>query len=533
MPLRHIDCVRAAKPVPQGARQRMRAKLRKLNLFVAILWLSMLLQSALAQTNTADHLIIAQPADIQFVDPQRTYLSSEAAMWHSLYDSLVYRPADMSLAPGLAKSWEQVADTEWVLELEEGVTFHNGEPFNAEVVKWNVERGITPGFQDWAFLEPLAGAEVIDEYTIKIFTKDITPTFPALMTMFLMVPPQYLQEVGIEGFNRAPVGTGPYRFVEWARGAHFTVEANPDYWNDVKRATFPRVTWRIIPEDGTRLAALFAGEVDVIAKLPADDYDRVDARDGLSAAWVRSLRTPVLRFFPDSPQGGGEPFNDIRVRRAFNHAINVQLILDALFTGRGTQTATLMTPDFAGFDPSVEPYAYDPDLARQLLAEAGYPNGFTVTFETWSAGSVPKPLEIAQVVASQLGEIGITTNLVPLDVAASFDKQNNRTIAPFHLWSWGGSQLDCNDKFWGVFHPASTANFLAFDEVTQMIDQLGRTVDPAARNALCGELQALVHDLAVVVPLFAQADLYGYRSELDWQPRPDELVLPWEIPFQN
>jgi peptide/nickel transport system substrate-binding protein len=497
-------------------------------LWIATMLLA-LLQAGLGQTNTPEELIIAQPADIQFVDPQRTYLSSEAAIWHSLYDALVFRGPDMALKPGLATSWEQVSDTEWIFELQEGVTFHNGEPFNAEAVRWNFERATAEGFQDWAFLAPIASSEVIDDYTIRITTKNVYPILPSLMTMFLMVPPQYMEDVGIEGFNQAPVGTGPYRFVRWDRGSLLTVEANPDYWNDDKRATFPRVTWRIIPEDGTRLAALLAGEIDIMAKLPADDYERVDAQPELAATWVRSLRTPFFRFFPESPQGGGEPFSDIRVRQAFNHAINVDLMLEALFGGRGTRTATLMTPDFAGFDESIEPYAHDPERARQLLAEAGYPDGFTITFETWSAGSVPKPVEIAQIAAAQLEEVGITANVVPLDVATSFNHQNQRTIAPFHLWSWGGSQLECRDKFWGVFHPASSANFFVDDQVTQMIDELDREVDPDRRAQICSDLQRHVQEQALIVPLFAQADLYGYRTDLSWEARPDELVLPWEV----
>jgi len=486
------------------------------------------MHASFAQQNTPGELIIAQPSTIQFVDPQRTYLSTEAAVWKSLYDALVYRTADMSLVPGLAKSWKQVSDTEWVFDLQEGVTFHNGEPFNAEVVLWNVNRGTAPGFQDWAYLSPIAGAEVVDEFTIKIITKQPYPILPSLMAMFMMLPPQYMGEVGIAGFNKAPVGTGPYKFVRWDDGSQFKVEANENYWNDVKRATFDSVTWRIIPEDGTRLAALMAGEVDIIAKLPPDDFDMVDRQPNLEAAWVRSTRTPLFRFFPDSPQGEGEPFADIRVRRAFNHAIDVDSILNGVFGGKGFRTATLMTPDFAGYDPSVTPYEYDPQKARDLLTEAGYPDGFAVKLEV-SGETVPKGLEIAQIAASQLSEVGVTVNIVPLDDATGFKHQNERTISAFNMWSWGGSQLECRDKFWGIFHPDSSANFLADDEVTALIDKLDTAMDPGVRDELCSELQHVVKDKAMIVPLFAQPDLYGYSNELDWTPRSDELILPWEV----
>ena len=488
--------------------------------------------SAFAQSVEGE-LVIAQPSPFQFVDPQRTYLSTEAATWHSLYDPLLFRLSDMSLAPGLARSWEQVSDTEWVLELEEGVTFHNGEPFNAETVKWNVERVIVPGFQDFAYLSPMTGAEVLGEYTVKISTSGLLPTFPSLMSIFLQIPSGYFEEVGQEGFNLAPIGTGPYRFVAWDPSASFEVEANADYWNEVHAPTYERVTWRVIPESGSRLAALFAGEVDIVRALPADDYERVDADPELDAVWTRSLRTPFIGIFPESPKDGASPFADIRVRRAVNHAIDVDLIIEALLGGRGFRTATLMTPDFAGYDDSVQPYAYDPELARQLLAEAGYPDGFEVAFDTWSAGPAPKPLEITQAMAADLEQVGIRATITPTDLGTALQNQQSRTLAPLFLWSWGGSQLDCRDKVWGVFHPNSAATFLTTDEITSLIDELERTADQGRRNELCGQIQQQIHDQALIIPLMAQPDTYGKRSDISWSPRPDELILPWEVEPAN
>lgn len=486
--------------------------------------------NGLAQASLpGEELVIGQPSPFQFVDPQRTYLSSEAGTWHSMYDPLAFRMPDMSLAPGLAKSWEQVSDTEWVLELQEGVTFHNGEPFNAETVKWNVERVIEPGFQDYAFLAAMTGAEVVDEYTVRITTEELLPTFPALLSQFLMVPSQYIQEVGVEGFTEAPVGTGPYKFVDWDPGLFFEVTANENYWNDVRAPTFESVRWRVIPEAGSRLAALFAGEVDIIGQVPADDFDRVDGRDDLDAVWTRSLRTPYIGFFPESPRKGAEPIQDVRVRRALNHAVNVDVIIEALLGGRAERTATLMTPDFSGFAEHVEPYAYDPELARELLAEAGYPNGFDVTFATWSSGPAPKPVEVVQALASQLAEVGVNAEVVPADLAAAFDNLLGGTMAPMYLWSWGGGQLDCRDKVWGVFHPDSTSSMMTTEEITNTIDELARTADQDARDELCVRLQEMVHEEALIIPLFAQGDTYGRRSELAWEPRPDELVLPWEV----
>ncbi len=477
-----------------------------------------------------DELIIAQSAALTLFDPQRSYRASEQYIHHCVFDTLLFRLPDMSIAPGLATSWKQVSDTEWELTLQEGVTFHNGEPFNAETVKWNVERVIEPGFQDYAYLESaLAGAEVIDDYTVRISTKTLYPTFPNLMTMFSMVPKDYVEEVGAEGLNEKPVGTGPYKFVEWVKDSHITLEYNPDYWNEVRAPTFRQVTFRILPDDATRVAALMAGEVDIVQSLPPDDFDMVDADPNLEAVWVRSVRTPFFRFFPDSAMEGAQAVADIRVREAINHAIDVDAIITGILGGRGFRTATLMTPDFAGYDPSVEPYEYDTQKAMDLLTEAGYGNGFTIDFHTWSSGPAPKPLELAQIAADDLAKVGITANVIPLDLQTALQMQYEKTLSPIHLWSWGGAQFDCREKFWGVFHPDSSAMHILDEELVAMIDELDATADQAERDQICAEMQARVHDQALIVPLFAQPDIYGKSADIKWQPRPDELIFPWEV----
>ena len=482
---------------------------------------------AIDEPALAEQLTIGQLESLTFVDPQRTYLSTEAAIWHSLYDALIFQGPDLQIAPGLAKSWEQISDTEWQLELQEGVTFQNGEVFNAETVKANVDRVVAPGFQDFPYLDALAGAEVVDDYTVVIETDTLFPTLPQLLAQFTMIPPLYMDEVGIEGFNSAPVGTGPYRFVEWVHDSHITLEANPDYWNDVHAPTYERVTWRFIPEASSAVSALRAGELDILKGVPPDSFEAIDEDPELDAVWTPSIRTVFFRFFPESPQGGGEPLNDIRVRRAINHAIDVDEMLDTILGGRGSRTASIMSPIMPGYDETVEPYAYDPDLALELLEEAGYADGFDLDFGTWSAGPAPLPLDLAQAAAGYLAEVGIRAQVVPRDVGTSLEMQTERTSEPLQLWSKGVG--DCRYKFYGPFHPDSVQAFMSDEETGSLLDELDVTADPAERDALCSQLQQYVHDQAFIVPLLAPADLYGRRSDVVWEPRPDELILPWEV----
>ena len=476
-----------------------------------------------AQSGTA--ITIGQPSPFQFMDPQRTYLSSESSTHMSIFDTLVAFDDEAQFIPGLATEWEASGEREWTFTLREGVTFHNGEPFNAEVVRWNVERITEEGFQDWAFMDPVDHAEVVDEYTVKLITKDVFPTLPNLMAQFFIISPTAMEN-GVEAFVQQPIGTGPYTFVDWIPDDHVTVTANPDYWGGAPAIT--DVTWRVLPEGSTRVAALQAEEIQVLVDLPSEQFEALN-QGSSRATEVRSVRTPYFRFFPESPQGGGEPFADIRVRQAVNHAVNVDSIITNLLGGHAERFPTIMTPDMYGFDPSVEPYAYDVERAKALMEEAGYADGFDVTMDTWSAGPAPKPVELAQAVAADLAQIGIRSTVNPVELGTALQNQNERTIAPFGLWSWGGNGFDGDTKFWGVFHTDSSACFLTDDETVALIDQERDTTDQEERAAIFAQLQQHVVDQAFILPMFAMMNMYGVSNTIEWTPRPDELVLPYRM----
>ncbi|MCA9858622.1 MAG: hypothetical protein KC438_02830 [Thermomicrobiales bacterium] len=426
----------------------------------------------------------------------------------------------------LATEWEATSETDWVFKLREGVTFHDGTPLDAEAIRYNVERITEPGFQDWAFMEPVSHAEVIDPMTVKIVTKGLLPTLPNLMAQFFIVSPTAM-EAGVEAFVQQPIGSGPYKFVDWQPDDHVRVEANADYWGGAP--AIGEVVWRVLPEASTRVAALQSGEIQILKDLPSDQFDMINDEDGISALEVRSVRTPYLRFFPDSPQGGGEPFNDIRVRQAFNHAINVDSIIENLLGGHAERTATIMTPDIFGFDPEVAPYPYDLEKAQALMAEAGYEDGFEIVFDTWASGPAPKPVELAQAVAADLAKINVKATVQPVELGTALQQQNERTIAPFGLWSWGGNGFDGDGKFWGVFHPDSSATFLTDETLTSMIDEQRLSLDPDVRAPIFSEMQKYSVEQAFIVPLFAQMDTYGSTDSIQWTPRPDELVLPFAV----
>lgn len=473
-----------------------------------------------------DTVRVGLPSPIQYLDPQITMLVTDSDVQLAIYDRLISRNPDGSLAPGLATEWTNVSPTEWELKLREGVTFTNGEPFNADTVVWNVERVIQPGFQEYAFLAPLKGARKIDDYIVRIETHRPYAMFPSLMANFFIVPPAYTEQVGSEGLNQEPIGSGPYKFESYVRGSELRVTLNPDWWGWQERTPhIKNIVFRMLPDASSRIAALKAGEVDIIKGIPDDQFNVVASDPNLKAIARRGLRTVYLRFFPDAPGGAGAPFADVRVRRAVNHAINVNAIIENLLAGHGERTATLMTPDFMYYDEDLRPYEYDPDQARSLLAEAGYGDGFKITFMAWSDGPSPNTSQVVQAVAADLQQVGIDAELQIMETGTLLQMQNQRTISEFGLWSWGSGLLDPDDKFWGVFHPDSSATFLTTPEIAELIEAGQEAFDDAERERIYRDLQRMVHEEALIVPLFVMFETYGVTKDLVWEPSADHRLV--------
>jgi peptide/nickel transport system substrate-binding protein len=489
---------------------------------VAVDMLGRYMGDALAQPRPQGSIVIGQPASILQLDPQYTQLSTERSTHHAIFDPLLEVDPSMRSVAHLATSWKAEDERTWTLNLRPGVKFHNGEPFNAEVVKFNVERVLRPGYQRFRFLQFLDKADVTGEFVIRITTKTPFPMFLDRMAQFYMVPMRYVQQVGDQAFNRKPIGSGPWKFVEWVRDSYVRLEANEQYWRAVPRAKAQ--IWKTIPDPATRVGALLAGEVDFLIDLPPDDFDTVKGNANLNALSVESLRTPFLFLYPESPTGRGRPLRDVRVRRAINHAINVQGIIDSIVRGKATRTASLMTPKYKCFDASVRPYEHNMDLARRLLAESGYPNGFEIDFAAWSTGPSPKPIETSQAIVADLARVGIRAQLQTPDLSTLLTLQRRRAFPAITLWSYGGAGADPDDKFWPPYSVEATNHLFYTDDMQELIAKGRATPNVVERCRVYGQLQRIVREEAIIVPLFAQHDLYGARKGLEVEILSNQVV---------
>lgn len=467
---------------------------------------------AAAQPTT--DVAVAMAQDITTLDAHNASFTADFTMLGSIYESLVHFDSAGQPQGELAESWETISDTEWEFKLRQDVVFHNGEPFNAEVVKFNVERYQEPDKGRNPRVGPaIASVTVVDPYTVRFTTPAPDPVFLDDMRIMLMVPMGYAQEVGDEGLATTPVGTGPFTFVEWAQNDHLTLEANPDYWGGAPLLT--SLTFRIIPEIATRVAALKADEVQLITQLTPDQIGSLEEDENLSLVSIEAPRVAQVGFNVDAP--GGEPLNDVRVRQALAYAVNDQELIDTIIGGQATDVATLAPPNAFGFDPSIEPYAYDPEMARQLLEEAGYANGLEFDFAVPTGGSLLKPLEVAQVLVAYWEAVGVTVNIRSLETGTWIQERDEKTISPLFLWNWVG--LDIDSMMWANMHSESPWSYNPLPEelraeVERLIDEERSTVDQERRQEIFSELQRILVDEMATLILYQQNDLYGINDRL-------------------
>ena len=440
-----------------------------------------------------------------------------------VFDSLVWANENNIIEPALAERWEVSQDGRtYTFHLRRGVTFHNGEPFNADAVVYSWQRGIRPVMQwsdRWARAESV---EKVDEFTVRIVTKEPDPLLLGIMAQhWNIVPPGYTAQVGDDRFGEAPVGTGPFKFVEWVREDRIVMERNPNYW----RQGLPKVdrlVFRPIPESSTRMAAIQTGEIDIVNRLT---YEQAGALEGASG--VQVITYPIDRVFyiafNNLTSGVGKPTEDVRVRLAMNYAVDRQAIIDSLFGGRARPATTLMTPSNLGYDNSIQPYPYDPARARRLLAEAGFPNGFEIDFAAPS-GAYTNFEQVAEAVQGYLGEVGIRANLEIMESGRYWDLEGEKQLPPLFADGWSERSGESLPRLRGALG-GWNASFSAWSdpEIDRLLDQISITIDQNARARLYSELHRYMYENPPFIYLYVPETFEAVRSNVrDYRPRAAE-----------
>jgi peptide/nickel transport system substrate-binding protein len=473
--------------------------------------------------------------DILGLDPHNNNEGPTNTMKSNLYGRLIHRKPDLSLEPDLATEWERVDDTTWRFTLREGVTFHNGNDFKANDVVYSFERQSQES-SDMAFaLASVASVEAIDDYTVEIVTDGPDPILLLNMPNFYIVDEEYMEEndafevvagAGVQNFaNTNANGTGPFRLVEWVQDNRVVVEPFEDWWGQDERTdNIDRAVFTPIANDATRVAALLSGEIDAMYPVPLQDIPRLNGDPNVEVIEGPELRTIFFGFdqfrdeLLDMPGSGENPFKDQRVREAFALAIDKEGIKRVVMRGAATPTGLMIAPGINGFQPDMnEPYPYDPERAMELLEEAGYGDGFPVTFDCPNDRYVNDEA-ICTAMVPMLERIGINVTLNAQTKSLHFNKIREHDTS-FYMLGWTPGSYDAYNVLQNIMtlegdaQGAWNSGRYSNPEVEQLTDQIATEVDEEARDELIREAFRIHKEDVGHLPLHQQALAWGVRSD--------------------
>jgi len=487
-------------------------------------------------------IVIAQTSEALFLDPQQQDETPTNSMCANIYDALVNRKADLSFEPGLAEKWEQKDPVTWVFHLRKNVTFHNGNPFTADDVVFTFDRFKTQRVAG-GIVATVASVKKLDDYTVEIKTKEPDAAFLSTVAKVFIINKKYVTEVGDKEFNLKPVGTGPYMLKEWVQSDHITLQAYEKYWR--KPAEIKTVIFRPITNDATRTAALLSGEVQLIADVPVRDADQIAKNEHLRYVGIPGLRliyltVDVTRDKTPAINLPVNPFKDERVRQAVRMAIDIDSIIKNVFNGHAYPAYQGVPKHVAGHVDGMKGVKYDPEMAKKLLAEAGYPNGFTVKLDAPN-NRYPNDFRVAEAIASQLAKVGIKVelNLMPKSIFFDYIRPGDKTSLCLTGWGfdtgeaglWYRTMFYTRDKKRG-FGGSNRGHYSnpVFDD---LVDKAEASATMDERTKYLQELTKLADKEMPFIPLYFQEDSYGVSKKLDFTPRLDNYIYAYDIHFKK
>lgn len=463
-------------------------------------------------------LRVSTPAEILSVDPAYDNSGLGQAVLRNIFDPLVERDETGTIVGVAAESWEVLSDTVWEFKLREGMTFHNGDPVTSEDVAFTINRILDESNESplAPFISAIQEAEAVDPSTVHIITARPYTALLVVLPSAPIVPKSVIEEIGEDEFAAAPIGSGPYQFVEWLRDDHLTVEAYNDYWAGAP--SIQEVIFRPITEPGTRAAALQNDEVDLVMDFPEQFMGDVEGRDDVDIVVGTGMRTHQIII--DSTV---EPFTDVRVRQAVQHAIDYEALIETVLGGIVTRNCQVISPDTFGHDPDLQCPGFDADLARQLLADAGYPDGIDVEMGG-ATGARPHDSEVQEAVVAMLGDVGIRVDLSLLEATRWVEGYAEREWPMTYHTNAGPGDMEYVFGF-GFYSETSRGYWNDPAGTDPMIDASRAEFDPGAREEILQEISRHLVEQAAWVVIHNQADIWGLNADLDYVPIPEKLNM--------
>ncbi len=459
-----------------------------------------------------DELLVAISAEPVTLDPSDQNDSASSLAIRQVYDPLLIQDAEMNIQPGLAESWEFTDDTTLVLNLRQGVKFHNGETMTSADVLYSLSRALeNPKVSSFIDCIDIENSSAIDEYTVEL--KTFYPFVPLLSNLALpsicIVSQKAVEEAGGD-IGNTPCGTGPFKLTNWVSGDRLEFERNDEYWGS--KPAFSKMTFRVIPENANRAIELETGGVDIALSLAPNDGTRLQDNPDVKVLVYASLSTTGIQM-----NTSVEPFNDVRVRQALNYACDYQAIGETVYEGYGERQSAPMSTQVWGANTELPPYDYNPEKARELLAEAGYEDGLPQKIYLVTNDNRQR-IDIFEIMQNQLAEVGIESEIAVRDMAAlaSFVPGEYEMF----MAGWGTTTGDPDYGLYQTFNSESgTANSSRIQFYDQdVIDLLeaGRAeTDEAKRLEIYTEVQELIWDACPWVWLWQTDTIDGTASYVE------------------
>lgn len=458
-------------------------------------------------------VVAGMDSDLSTLDPTQSNNATDRHVYYNVFDTLVRLGTDASIEPGLAESWDVSEDgMEYTFHLRQGVKFHDGTDFNADAVKFNLDRARAEGSARASELAAITDVAVVDDSTVKVTLNEGIPFLWNLADRAGMIlSPTAVEELGDE-IARKAVGTGPFKFVEWIPDDHITLEKNPDYW-EAGKPYLDKVIFRPIPEGTVRSIELKSGNVNIIEKVPSQEVDTMKSTEG-----VEMLVKPGLGYAYVFINGTKPPFDNINARKALAYAIDREQLAELATFGTGYAGVSPIPPTSWAYDPDYKGISYDPEKAKEFLAEAGMPDGFSFQFivPPWE-----EFITSAQLMQEEWAAVGIKAEIVQMELTTLLDKLFALDYQALYI-DYSG-RIDPDPNLWGHTGCDGGNNFsgVCNEEANQLMVEARTTTDQKKRQELYFQAVPLVVEEQISqLYIYYPSDLiaYGKSLHIDYYP---------------
>jgi len=497
----------------------------------------------------AQELKIAVAADVTSIDPHFFNLFPNNNIAEHIFDKLVQMDPDSRMIPGIATSWKTIDDKTWEFKLRKGVKFHDGSELTAEDVVFSIDRvplvPNSPGPFS-AYTKAIVAKEIVDPYTIRFKYAAPYPLAPNDLSTIYIVSKKVAANASTEDFNsgKAAIGSGRYKLVRYVNGERIDLVRNDSYWGD--KPAYEKVQFKIIKNEPARMAALLSGDVDAIEQPPTADIARLKTDPKFTLTSKISHRVIYFNFdhlnrvSPFITAKDGKPLDknpllDVRVRRAISKAINRPAIAERVMEGQAIPSGQLVSEKLFGHNPALKAEVYDPEGAKKLLAEAGYPNGFNITIHGPS-GRYVNDEKIVQAVAQMLSRVGIVAKVETAPMGPYSGRASKQEFS-FHMVGWGASTGEASsplrsllatfnrDKGLGAVNWGRYSNV----KVDYLIEQALQQVDDENRKVMLQNATKLAMEDLGIMPIHFQYTIWATKKNVAYTPRTDEYTLAFQF----